>query len=127
VSDTLGADFIYTTLSGDSGVAAITTDIYTARIVPETVTNTETINFYMSGQYNPSLEYFSAEWSIDCRAKEYYDSLQLAVAVRDAINRVTSAVGGYTYHGVNQIGGTIPPADEADVYNTPVTITVRRK
>lgn len=127
MSDTLGGDFIYQTLSGDSGVTAITTAIYNARMVPETEDNQTTLNFYVAGRYNAAQVFFSAEWSVDCRAPSSYDSLQLAVAVRDAINRVTSAVGGYTYHGVIQIGGTIPPADEADVYNTPVTLTVRRR
>jgi hypothetical protein len=51
----------------------------------------------------------------------------LALAVTEAINRITSAVGGYVYHGVVQVNGTIPPRDKADVFNTPVTITVRRK
>lgn len=127
MADTLGGDFIYTVLSSDSGVTAITGDIYNARLVPETVDNLTTINYYTIGPYNAALEYFTIDWSVDCRAPGGYDSMQLAIAVRDAINRVTSAVGGYTYHGVVQISGTVPPADASDVYNTPVTLTVRRK
>ena len=127
MADTLGGDFIYSVLSTDAGVTDITTDIYNARMVPETVSNLTTINFYLSGAYDASLEYFYAVWSIDCRSDLGYNSLGLAVAVRDAINRVTSVVGGYVYHGVIEIGGTIPPADAADVYNTPVSLTVRRR
>lgn len=127
MADTLGGDFIYSVLSNDTGVTAITTNIFNSRMVPETIADTTTINFYMSGVYDAALEYFSAQWSIDCRAELGHDSMELAIAVRDAINRETSTVGGYMYHGVIQIGGTIPPADQADVYNTPVTLTVRRK
>jgi len=127
MADTLGGDFIYSVLSTDAGVTDITTDIYNARMVPETVSNLTTINFYMAGVYNAAQEYFSAEWSIDCRSDLGYNSLGLAVAVRDAINRVTSTVGGYAYHGVIEIGGTIPPADAADVYNTPVSLALRRR
>jgi len=127
MSDTLGGDFIYSTLSGDSGVSALTTAIYNARMIPETENSMTTVNFYMVGLYDARQEFFSAEWSVDCRAKEQSTSIALALAVRDAINRKTATVGGYVYHGALQIGGTIPPADAADVYNTPVTLTVRRK
>lgn len=127
MSDTLGGDFIYTTLAGDAGVTALTTALYNARMIPDTETSRETINFYPVGNYDARLEYFTIPWSIDCRASTTIGSIAIAVAVRDAINRVTASVGGYVYHGVIQIGGVIPPADEADVYNTPVTITVRRK
>lgn len=127
MSDTLGGDFIYSTLSSDSGVTALTTAIYNGRMIPETETSETTINFYIVGPYDASLEYFLAGWSIDCRSPTSKGSLDLAVAVRDAMNRVKAVVGGYTYHGVIQIGGTVPPLDESDVFNTPVTITVRRK
>jgi hypothetical protein len=127
VSDTLGGDFIYSVLSNDSGVIAITTAIYNSRMVPETEDDLTTINFYPVGTYDASLTYFQIPWSIDCRAPTSYESLDLALAVRDAMNRETAAVGGFVYHGVIQIGAAIPPLDQADVFNTPVTITVRRK
>lgn len=127
MSDTLGGDFIYTVLSASSEVTALTTAIYNGRMIPKTETAQTTINFYPVGIYDARLSYFSTEWSVDCRAPTSGGSLDLAVAVRDALNRVTSAVGGYVYHGVIQIGGTVPPLDDADVFNTPVTLTVRRK
>lgn len=127
MSDTLGGDFIYSVLSNNAGVTALTTAIYNARMVPQEVTATTTVNFYHLGPYDAAQEYFQVRWSADCRAETNNESLALAIAVRDAINRVTDAVGGYTYHGVVNIGGTIPPIDESDVFNTPVTLTVRRK
>lgn len=123
----LGGEFIYSVLSNDAGVTALTSAIYNARMVPETEDSLTTINFYMIGQHDARLEYFTAEWSVDCRAKEQSTSIALALAVRDAINRETAAVGGYVYHGALQIGGTVPPQNATDVYNTPVALTVRRK
>ena len=129
MADTLGGDFINTILTGDAGVTALVaaSAIYNARMVPETEESQITINFYPAGTYDARLEYFSVPWSIDCRAVTDGDSRDLAVAVRDAINRVKSVVGGFTYFGTVQLGGTIPPADQSDVYNTPVTLLVRRK
>jgi hypothetical protein len=122
VSDTLGGDYIYTVLSG-----ALSAPAYNSRMVPETETSKTTVNFYPVGNYDASFEYFSIPWSIDCRAPTSNSSIELAIEVRDALNRETAVVGGYTYFGVIQIGGVIPPLDDADVYNTPVTLTVRRK
>lgn len=122
MSDTLGGDYIYTVLN-----AALSVPVYNSRMVPETETGTETVNFYITGIYDAALPFFTVPWSIDCRSLTGYGSIGLAVEVRDALNRETAVVGGYTYHGVIQIGGTIPPIDQADVFNTPVTITVRRK
>lgn len=127
MSDTLGGDFLATVLAADAGVSALTAAVYNARMVPEEEPARTTVNFYPFGTYDARLEYFSLEWNVDCRAPTSAGSLELAVAVRDAVNRITSAVGGYVYHGVVQIGGPIPPADEADVYNTPVTVTIRRR
>lgn len=127
MSDTLGGDFIYTVLSGDSGVTDITSAIYNSRMVPETESGLTTVNFYLIGPYDASLPYFEARWSTDCRAPTSHESMALAVAVRDAINRQTAVVGGYTYHGIIEIGSALPPIDQTDVFNTPVTITVRRK
>lgn len=127
MSETLGGDFIYTTLNGDVAVKAITAAIYNARMIPETETSLSTVNFYVIGNYDARLEYFTAQWAIDCRAASGGDSMRLALAVRDAMNRLTTAVGGFDYNGTVQIGGTIPPLDQADVHNTPVTLTVKRR
>ena len=122
MSDTLGGDYIYTVLN-----AALSVPVYNSRMVPETETSRETVNFYPVGTYDASLEYFTIPWSIDCRSATSNGSIQIAVQVRDALNRAKAVVGGYTYFGVIQIGGIVPPIDQADVYNTPVTLTVRRK
>lgn len=127
MSDTLGGDYIYQTLWGNDEVTNITHAIYNARMIPKEETNQTTINFYRIGSWNARLEYFQLDWSVDCRAPTDHDSMALAVAVKDALNRRTTEAGGFLYHGAVQIGGPIPPADEADVYNTSVTLTVRRK
>lgn len=132
-----GGEYIYDVLSNDSAVTAIVgtfavgeTDypaIYNARMVPQTDTNDETINFYRSSNFNAALNYFDATWSIDCRAKSEYEAYDLADAVKDALNRKSAAAGGYIYFGTISILPAIPPADDADVYNVPVEINLRRK
>lgn len=122
-----GGDYIYTILSTDPDVTAITTAIYNARLIPQTEDSTETINFYRSAPFNAALNYFDAVWSIDCRAKSEYEAYDLADKVKDALNRKSATVGSYIYFGTISILPAIPPADDADVYNVPVEISLRRK
>ncbi len=126
--DYLGGDYIYSTLSGDSDITAeVGTSIYNARMIPQTDDSAETINFYQAGTLNMTDEYFQLTWSIDCRAATDYTSQKIAGLVTTALNRVNTTVGGKDYFGTISILPTIPPADESDVYNTPVEIIVRRR
>ena len=127
MSDTLGGDYIFEVLSTDAGVGGITDAVYNARMVPAEEPSRTTVNFYRIGTWDSRLDYFQLDWSVDCRAPTDRDSMALAVAVKDALNRRTAEVGGFLYHGAVQVGSPIPPADEADVYNTSVTLTVRRR
>lgn len=132
-----GGDYIYSILSNDTNVtdlvgtftAGETTypAIYNARLIPQTDDNTETINFYRSSNFNAALNYFETTWSIDCRAKSEYEAYEIADAVKDALNRKSAEAGGYKYFGTISILQAIPPADDADVYNVPVEINLRRK
>ena len=125
----MGGDYIYTTLSADAGVTALvgTTHIHNARMVPETDTSKDTINFYQVTPWNVAQEYFDITWSIDCRSEIQSTSEATARAVSDALNRESATVGGKDYYGVAEIFPAIPPADQADVYNTPVQIRLRRR
>ena len=127
MSETFGGDYIYTMLSDSSAVTDKTTAIYNARMIPRTETNMTTINFYRIGVFNAAQEFFQTDWSVDCRAASDHDAIDLASAVKDALNRKDAAVSSYEYYTTVQIGQVIPPANEADVYNVPVTVTVRRK
>ena len=122
-----GGDYLYTTLSTDSAVQAITTAIYNARMIPSDETSAKTVNFYATSPTNPRLEYFEARWSIDCRAPIESDALDLATAVVAAINRKHKTEGTKSYFGVVDILWPIPPANDADVYNVPVQVYIRRR
>ncbi|MFO8172923.1 MAG: hypothetical protein R6T96_01475 [Longimicrobiales bacterium] len=133
-----GGEYIYDVLSNDSAVTDIVgtfTDdagdtwpnIFGSRKVPQDKTSRETINYYISSNFNAALNYFDINFSIDCRAKSEYEAYDLADAVNDALNRKSAAAGGYIYFGTISILLAIPPADDADVYNVPVEINLRRK
>ncbi|MDA3939821.1 MAG: hypothetical protein PF693_10990 [Spirochaetia bacterium] len=123
-----GGDYIYSVLSNDSAVTAlIGTALHNARMIPETETGTDTINFYRLGTFDGTLEYFELDWSIDCRSESEYTAESIATAVTEALNRVDTTVGGKIYFGTITVLPIIPPADVADVYNVPVNLTVRRK
>lgn len=123
-----GGDYIYTVLTNEAAVTDIVdTSIYTARLVPETDDSSETINYYRTGNLDRSLNYFDILWSINCRGSTEKLSNQIAEAVGDALNRNFDTVSGKQYYSVVSVLPTIPPIDNADVYNTPVEINLRRK
>lgn len=126
--DYKGGEYIYDVLSNESDVTDIVgSSVYNARMTPKADTSAETINYYQSGTYAAADEVFQLTWSINCRAGTGYKSQELAHHVTEALNRVSTSVGGYRYFGTISILPTIPPADETDVFNTPVEIIVRRR
>jgi len=122
-----GGDYLYTTLSTDAEIQAITTSVYNARMVPPDAPAGKTINFYPVVPMNARGEFFESRWSIDCRAPLESDALDLATAVVAALNRRSYAAGGKTYYGVVDMLGPVPPANDADVYNVPVQLYIRRR
>lgn len=138
MSDYLGSDYIFTTLVNDSNLTGKlgtwddSTDtshpsVHNARMVPEIDSSTNTLNFYRSGTYSAGNEYFQIEYSLDCRSKTEYNSLDIANSAVSALNRVHGSQDLMDYFGVCEILPTIPPADDADVYNTPVLFRLRRR
>jgi hypothetical protein len=129
VAELYGADYVYQTLSTDAGVLAILGGeyVYCSRMVPKDVTARKTINAYSTLPCNPRSEYFESRWSIDCRADTQEESIDIATAVVDALNRKGKTVNGKNYFGVNEMVGTIPPVNDSDQYNTPVQVYIRRR
>lgn len=133
MSEYYGGDYIYNSLSNDAGIATIVgTDIYNTRIVPEVRPTTgaavglETINFYLVIPPVGAVEIPNITWSIDCRSASEITSIQLANLVFLRLNRVSAMYDGVNYYGIVDVGATLPPADSSDVYNTPVSFTMRR-
>jgi hypothetical protein len=138
MSEFLGSDYIFNTLVNDAPLVALLgtwTDsssvshpsVHNGRMVPEIDASTETVNFYRTGSFVGGNEYFQVDYSLDCRAKSEYNSLAIALTAVVALNRVYGSFGSMDYFGVCDILPTIPPADDADVYNTPVTFRLKRR
>lgn len=128
MAEYFGGDFIYSTLSTSTALSAlISTNIFNARMVPKDTASLETVNFYPVIPYDPRSEVFASTWSADCRSATDSGALEIARVVVATLNRLSSAVGGYTYFAVTGMGGPIPPADDTDVYNCPVSIILRRR
>lgn len=126
--DMLGADYISNILNNDSAITAIvSTSIYNARVIPQTDTNNNTINFYRITPYSGGSEIFQVEWSIDCKSDIETISQEIADNVLNAFNRIFGNINSKTYYGVCDIINTIPPIDETDVYNTSVQLTLKRR
>jgi hypothetical protein len=124
-----GHDEIYNALN----VSAITDELDTgpdlssalwvSNVVPQDFAGNKSINVYTSGTYDPSLSYDEFTYTINCRAATYSESQAIAKAVVDNINR-----SHYTdYFILVFVLGTIPPADDQDNYNTPLTATIKKR
>ena len=124
-----GSNRLYTAINIDSVTGLVDAfgsghAIFPSTLIPESFTGNEVINFYRTGTNGFGLGYHDYTYNINCRSELEIDSLIMANAVKDAINRV-AVENGFTY--CRDILQTIPPQDETDLYNTPVTVTIKSK
>ena len=126
----IGTKEIYTVLKADSGVLALVTNagtvekpnyrIAAATVEPKTWQVTEsTITIYQSGA-DLLGEIYDVNHTVNCRASTETKAKNLARAVAAALHRVTFSKMMF-YCSVEQV---IPPADETDNFNNPVTVRV---
>jgi hypothetical protein len=97
--------------------------LFDARAVPEFFTGFKTINFYLVSPISGALEWSEYRYSVNCRAKTDGESRAIAQAVFTALNRADFT----DYHTNCDVLPTIPPADDTDVYNTPVEILLKTR
>ena len=121
-----GKDEIYTALN----VTAITNlldaygsgkALFNEMIMPSAYTGKKSINFYLIAPIIGASEVEEYEYSINCRAATMNASLSMAYTVHTALNRVH----GVDSFKISSVLATIPPADQTDSFNTPVTIKLK--
>jgi len=95
-------------------------DVLIPKDVPATYT---TINYYVSGTVDEGVDFYQAEWSINCRAESYSKSNILAQTVSNEINRIS----GDGFSSTVIFFPTISPADDTDNYNTPLQVTLKTR
>lgn len=89
--------------------------------IPEGCNAHKTINVYITSPQE-SNEYTRVTSIAACRGDTEYEALAVATLVYNALHRY-SHNGYYTYCALLPV---VPPADETDVYNAPVQITITR-
>ena len=95
--------------------------LWPEKIAPSNFDGDKYILFYMSSPFNAALEYGRYLYSINCRAKSKKKSQEIAIAVKDEINR-----RHYTNSFMTaSILETIPPMNDTDNYNTPVEAIIK--
>jgi len=97
--------------------------IFSGTRIPESFSGDNVINFFRNGNVNNGIEYNEYPYLINCRAASDYESEELAQAVIDEINRA-AVTDGLVYC---ELLATIPPADETDLYNTPITVIMKTR
>lgn len=128
MSEYFGGEYVYSVLSSDSELFAYISDsLYNGLVIPADDKSLETVNFYRIGDLSGGAEVFQQQWSIDCRSETESGSKAIAHIVFSALNRKNGEAGSLEYYGVASIGQTLPPADSNDVFNTSVTLTLRRR
>jgi hypothetical protein len=97
--------------------------LFDSRAIAEDFEGFKTINFYLSGPYNGSVEWSEYQYSVNCRAQTDGESRAIAEAVFNQLNRA-DFVG---YHTNCNVLGTLPPIDSTDVFNTPVEVILKSR
>ncbi len=89
--------------------------------VPQDFTDMNFINFYFISL--PDKENHIMKYSVDCRGESYAEANTIANAVYTALNRVSFS----NFFTSCDIGQTLPPMDNTDVYNTPVSVNLFKR
>lgn len=97
--------------------------LFDGRVIPDFFTSFKTINFYLVGPFNGSLEWGQYIYSVNCRAKTDGESRAIAEAVFDQVNRADFT----NYHTNCNVLGTLPPMDDTDVFNTPIEVILKSR
>lgn len=115
---------MYNALNVLSITTLLDTDgIFDGRAIPEDFTGFKTINFYLSGPYNGSVEWSEYPYSVNCRASTDGESRAIAEAVFNQLNRADFT----GYHTNCSVLGTLPPIDSTDVFNTLVEVILKSR
>jgi hypothetical protein len=80
------------------------------------------INFYMSGSYDPTIDYDEYNFTVNCRAPTKADSITIANAVITELDRRNYS----GYYTTCTALPTLPPASETDNYNTIITVNLTK-
>lgn len=80
------------------------------------------INFYMTGNYNPTLDYEEYDFIVNCRASDFSDSYDIANAVMNELDRKHYS----GYYTTCMALPTLPPSGVTDNYNTIVQVNLKK-
>ena len=94
--------------------------IYNDNVLPDNGNAATTINYYLSFSSGPQ-DWTDTEYILNCRADSFMKAVELARAVRAAVNRKTS---GEFYFAISTLA-VISPMDSTDNYNAPVVISAK--
>ncbi len=124
----IGGSLLYNALNVASITSLLDTSggmlgLFNDRGIPEKFTAKKVINFYFSAPYSGSIEWDEFTYNINCRAETDGESRTIAQAVFTQLNRADFA----GYHTNVDVLGTLPPIDNTDVFNTPVSVILKSR
>lgn len=92
-------------------------------LIPQWFDADNVVNFYLNGSIDGSLEWNQYFYAVNCRAKTYEESREIAQAVFDRLNRADFA----NYHTNCNVLATVRPSDETDSYNSPIEVILKSR
>jgi len=119
VDDVTDAIDTYTDSSGEDQPALF----HNIMVPPLMEVEKKTINFYRYVTVSLGQEYGKWIYSINCRAKTFYDANVIGQAVITALNRKSFG----TYYIILKMLPIIPPQDERDSYNCSIEAIVKTR
>lgn len=109
-----------TTLLDDYGTGHA---LFYANVAPSDYTGSAFINYYQIGSLNCADSAPIGRFSVNCRAATESEATTIAHAVVTAVNRVSYG----DYYISCSIEQVITPADDTDIFNAPIELTIKQR
>lgn len=123
-------DLIMSVLNNDSTLTALigiyesNAAIFYDTALPDDCITKETINFYLTEPKEGGDQIIREVYIINCRARTMEHSNNIAFRVAQLLNRSQPDNNSFSYC---KILSNLPPADNTDVYNTPVYTRIHKR
>lgn len=126
-----GSEQLFRQIDSDTVVASLISTypggnmIFVDPILPDAIVGPGdvTVNLYQAANFDHRLEYGEYAWTASCRGPSYSKARGLAVAVVNAVNRLSEEEYFFTAQSLP----VLPPADGTDNYGVPVEITIKTR
>lgn len=97
--------------------------LFDCTLIPTDCAAVKAINYYQLGFSDVRNDYDMSVYTINCRAATQGEAVTIAKAVINEVNRKSYS----NYFITCQLGQVLPPADDTDIFNAPIELTIKKR